>query len=313
MTDKNVIDEQFYTNAIRVQNRIGNTPLLDLKNPLANNQEVKIYAKAEWVNPGGSVKDRPAFNMVFEGIKSGQLTSDKFLLDATSGNTGIAYAMLGAAIGFKVLLAVPENVSPERKHILKAYGADVIYTDPAMSSDGAIIKAKELYRKNPEKYFFPDQYNNDHNWKAHFNNTAKEIWEQTNGNVTHIIAGLGTSGTCMGTGRGLKKYNNQVQVVAVQPDSPFHGLEGMKRMDSSIVPGFYHKDFPDIHLEIQTEEAYNQVNYLAKKEGLLVGISAGAIFQGAIEIAKTIQEGSIVCVFPDSADKYLSENFWSTL
>ncbi len=290
--------------------RIGNTPLLQLHVP-GFEKGVKLFGKAEWTNPGGSVKDRPAYHMVLGGLESGQLTTDKVLIDATSGNTGIAYAMLGAAIGFKVLLVVPENVSVERKHILKAYGAEVIYSDPGLSSDGAILEAKRLYALAPDKYFFPDQYNNPRNWQAHYQTTAVEIWKQTEGRVTHFISGLGTSGTCMGTGKRLKEFNPKVQVIAVEPDSPFHGLEGLKRMDASIVPGIYDRKFPDRHLDVLTEDAYRGVFRLAKTEGILVGISSGAAYHAALQICEEIQEGVVVAVFPDNADKYLSDEFWN--
>jgi cysteine synthase B len=290
--------------------RIGNTPLLELLVP-GFKKNVKLFTKAEWTNPGGSVKDRPAYQMVLGGIESGQFRLGKVLLDATSGNTGIAYAMLGAAIGFKVKLVVPENVSMERKRILSAYGAEVVYSDPNMSSDGAIIEAKRLYEKDPEKYFFADQYNNPHNWQAHYHSTAVEIWKQTEGRVTHFLSGLGTSGTCMGTGRRLKEFNPKIQVIAVEPDSPFHGLEGLKRMDSSIVPGIYDKNFPDQHRSVLTEDAYRAVFHLASTEGLLVGISSGAVYHAALQLCEELDESIVVIIFPDNADKYLSEKFWS--
>jgi cysteine synthase B len=290
--------------------RIGNTPLIQLHVP-GFEKKVTLFGKAEWTNPGGSVKDRPAYHMVLGGIESGQLTPDKVLLDATSGNTGIAYAMLGAAIGFKVKLVVPENVSVERKHILSAYGAEVVYSDPGLSSDGAILEAKRLHALAPDKYFFPDQYNNPRNWQAHFQTTAVEIWKQTEGRVTHFISGLGTSGTCMGTGKRLKEFNPKIQVIAVEPDSPFHGLEGLKRMDASIVPGIYDKNFPDRHVDVLTEDAYRSVFRLAKTEGLLVGISSGAAYHAALQVCEEIEEGAVVVVFPDNADKYLSDEFWN--
>jgi cysteine synthase B len=293
-----------------VGSRIGNTPLLELQISEFK-KNVRLFGKAEWTNPGGSVKDRPAYHMVLGGFESGQFLPDKVLLDATSGNTGIAYAMLGAAIGFKVKLVLPENVSQERKHILNAYGAEVIYSDPNMSSDGAILETKRLYAQDPEKYFFPDQYNNPLNWQAHYHSTAVEIWKQTEGHVTHFVSGLGTSGTCMGVGRRLKEFNPKIQIIAVEPDSAFHGLEGLKRMDASIVPGIYEKSFPDQHRDVLTEDAYRAVFHLASTEGLLVGISSGAAYHAAIKVCEEIEEGMVILVFPDNADKYLSDKFWS--
>lgn len=297
-------------NAEKLRPRIGNTPLINIPLPEDCSPNVLLHAKAEWYNPAGSVKDRPAFNMVWDGLVSGKLFPGKTLLDATSGNTGIAYAMMGAAIGFPVHLVVPENVSPERKKILHAYGAKVTYSDPALSSDGAIMLAQKLIAENPSDYYFPDQYNNPKNWEAHYQGTAMEIWEQTNHQITHFIAGLGTSGTCMGCGKKLKELNPDINILAMQPDSPFHGLEGLKRMDSAIKPGIYDEHLPDGQLEVETESAYLGVSYLARHVGLMVGISSGAAFYAAYELCRSLKKGTVVCIFPDNADKYLSEEFW---
>ena len=291
---------------------VGNTPLIRLRRVTADlPPTVKIYGKAEWYNPGGSVKDRPALNMIESGERSGALTPDKVILDATSGNTGIAYAWIGAAKGYKVKLALPSNASEERKKILAAYGVDLVLTDPGAGSDGAILKAKEIYQANPELYFYPDQYSNPANWKAHYNTTAVEIYEQTEGQVTHFVTGLGTSGTCMGVGRRLRQYNPAVQIVAMQPDSPFHGLEGLKHMETAIVPPIYDAHVPDRQIEIGTEAAQQMVKQLARLEGLLVGISAGANVLAALTVARELEAGTIVTVLCDSADKYLSDRFWT--
>jgi cysteine synthase B len=293
-----------------ILDRIGHTPLLRLDNIARGLDSIEIYAKAEWFNPGGSVKDRAALNMILEGERAGRLTPEKTIIDATSGNTGIAYAMIGAAKGYKVKLCLPDNASIERKRILRAYGAELILTDPLLGSDGAILEARRLYAENPERYFYPDQYNNSANWQAHYKTTAVEIYEQTGGHITHFVAGLGTSGTFMGTGRRLKEYNPEVQLISLQPDSPFHGLEGLKHIASAIVPGIYDSELADANLEVTTEEAYEMVKRLAREEGLLVGISSGAATAGALRVARQVKSGVIVVIFPDGGDKYLSERFW---
>lgn len=289
---------------------VGNTPLLRLLH-LTPNREVEIYAKAEWFNPGGSVKDRPALNMIFEGERSGRLDPTKVILDATSGNTGIAYAWIGAARGYRVKLALPKNASEERKRILAAYGAELVLTSPLEGSDGAIKEARRLYAENPEMYFYPDQYNNAANWRAHYETTGLEIWEQTNERVTHFVAGLGTSGTFIGVSRRLKELNPAIRTISFQPDSPFHGLEGLKHMATAIVPGIYDPSIADENYEISTEEAHYWTRELGRREGLLVGISAGAAVACALKVAHKIKGGGIVVtVFPDAGDKYLSERFW---
>lgn len=289
---------------------IGNTPLICLKHIRPRNPKVEIYGKCEWANPGGSVKDRPALNMILDGERSGKLTPGKILLDATSGNTGIAYAMIGAARGYPVHLCLPANANEERKLLLRAYGAHLIVTDPRLSSDGAILKARELYAAEPDRYFYPDQYNNPANWQAHYFTTAPEIWAQTQGRITHFVAGLGTSGTFMGTGRRLKELNPAVRLVAFQPDAPFHGLEGMKYMPTSIVPGIYDPTLADENREIGTEEAHCMVKRLAREEGLLVGISAAASILCALRVANELEEGVVVTILCDSGTRYLSEQFW---
>jgi cysteine synthase B len=286
---------------------------LRLKRVTAGLPDVQVLAKAEWANPGGSVKDRAASNIVNEALKAGKLGAGKTLLDSTSGNTGIAYAMLGAAYGIPITLCMPSNVSKERKRILSAYGATVIYTDPGEGSDGAIRKAQEIAAAEPDKYYYADQYSNDANWRAHYRNgTADEIWQQTAGRVTHFVAILGTSGTFVGTSRRLKELNSQIRCISLQPDSPFHGIEGTKHMESSIVPKIYDAGIADAELGIETEAAYTMAKRLAREEGLLVGVSAAAALVGALQVAREVPAGSIVVtIFPDSGDKYLSEHFWS--
>jgi cysteine synthase B len=288
---------------------VGNTPLLRLRN-IVTSSKVEIYAKAEWFNPGGSVKDRPALNMILDGESSGKLEPGKIILDATSGNTGIAYAWIGATRGYKVKLAVPQNASEERKRILRSYGAELVLTNPLEGSDGAIREARRLYAESPDLYFYPDQYNNPANWRAHYETTALEIWEQTSGRITHFVAGLGTSGTFVGTARRLKELNREIKTISFQPNSPFHGLEGLKHMDSAIVPGIYDPSIADADLEISTESAHEYTRLLGKREGLLVGVSSGAAVACALAVAKDIESGVIVTVFPDGGDKYLSERFW---
>jgi S-sulfo-L-cysteine synthase (O-acetyl-L-serine-dependent) len=295
--------------------RIGNTPLLLVDAFTREFPGVTILGKAEWHNPGGSVKDRAAANIVATARRSGQLASGKILMDATSGNTGIAYAMLGAAEGFPVTLCMPENVSRERKQILQAYGAQIVYTDPADGSDGAIRRARELAAQHPEKYFYADQYSNDANWQAHYQTTANEIWRQTQGRVTHFVSMLGTSGTFMGTTRRLKELNPQIQCISLQPDSSFHGIEGAKHMASAIVPKIYDPALADRNIEISTEDAYAMARQLARNTGLLVGISSAAAVVGcltiACELTKQGQEAVIVTILCDSGEKYLSERFWT--
>jgi S-sulfo-L-cysteine synthase (O-acetyl-L-serine-dependent) len=287
---------------------VGNTPLIRLGRVVESVAPVEIYAKAEWFNPGGSVKDRPALNMILEGERSGQLNPGKIILDASSGNTGIAYGMIGASRGYKVKLCLPANAGPERKHILRAYGVELVLTDPAQSTDGAIMKAREIYAANPEVYFYPDQYNNEANWKAHYETTGPEILLQTGGRLTHF--GLGTTGTFMGTSRRLKEYDPSIRVISFQPDSGFHGLEGLKHLPTAIVPGIYDAALADENLWITTEDAYRMVRRLAAEEGLLVGISSGAALVACLKVAQRLKAGKIVTVFPDSGDKYLSEKFW---
>jgi cysteine synthase B len=293
--------------------RIGNTPLLRLASVTRGLRGVEVLGKAEWCNPGGSVKDRAAANIVAEATRLGNFGPGKILLDSTSGNTGIAYAMIGAAQGFPVTLCMPENVSTERKRILQAYGANIIYTDPAEGSDGAIRYARELYAGDPDKYFYADQYSNDANWRAHYIGTANEIWQQTQGRVTHFVSMLGTSGTFVGTTRRLKELNPRVQCISLQPDSAFHGIEGAKHMESAIVPKIYDAELADENIEISTEASYKMVKRMAREEGLLVGISSGAAVVGCMEVASRLKKGQpavIVTVLCDSGDKYLSERFW---
>jgi cysteine synthase B len=295
--------------------RIGNTPLLRLEKIAAELPEVQILGKAEWHNPGGSVKDRAAANIIRQAEREGKLAQGKILLDATSGNTGIAYAMICAAKKIPVTLCVPSNASLERKRILKAYGANVIWTDPGEGSDGAIRKAQELVAAEPEKYFYADQYSNDANWQAHYHGTANEIWEQTAGQITHFVATLGTSGTFVGVSRRLRELNPRIQCISLQPDSPFHGLEGLKHMATAIVPRIYDPTLADEDRGISTEDAYAMVRRLGREEGMLVGISSGAAVVGALQVARDHvasggKDGVIVTILCDSADKYLSERFW---
>jgi cysteine synthase B len=293
--------------------RIGNTPLLRVERIASDLPNIELLGKAEWVNPGGSVKDRAASNIVAEGRASGKFGPGKTLLDSTSGNTGIAYAMIAAAQGFPVTLCMPENVSVERKRILHAYGANIIYTDPGDGSDGAIRKARELYAAEPEKYFYADQYSNDANWRAHYHGTANEIWQQTQGRVTHFVSMLGTSGTFVGNARRLKELNPKIRCISLQPDSPFHGIEGAKHMASAIVPKIYDASLADEDIGIATEDAYAVAKRLAREEGLLVGISAAAAVVGCLQVARKLKKGEravFVTILCDSGDKYLSERFW---
>ena len=297
-----------------VVGRIGNTPLIAFDALTRELPAVRLLGKAEWYNPGGSVKDRAAANIVTEARRAGKLGPGKILLDSTSGNTGIAYAMLGAALGFPVTLCVPENVSVERKRILQAYGANIIFTDPGEGSDGAIKIARQLAEGRPDLYFYADQYSNDANWRAHYLTTANEIWEQTEGGVTHFVSMLGTTGTFVGTTRRLKELNPHVHCISLQPDSAFHGIEGAKHLPSAIVPRIYDSSLADENIEIATEAAYAMARRLAREHGLLVGVSAAAAVAGCLQVAEGLkknQAATIVTVLCDSGDKYLSERFWS--
>jgi len=292
---------------------IGNTPLLSFKRVAQSVAPVQVLAKAEWYNPGGSVKDRAALAMILDGERRGLLNKNKTLIDATSGNTGIAYAMIGAERGYHVKLALPKNASPERKQTLLAYGAELIMTDPGEGTDGAQRYVKQLVDMNPERYFYPDQYNNDANWRAHYETTAMEIWRQTEGQVTHFVAGVGTSGTFMGVTRRLKELNPAIQCICMQPDSPLHGLEGMKHMQTALVPGIYDAGIADEQMETSTEDAHKMCLRLAREEGVLVGVSSGANLSAAMRTAERLKEGVVVTIFCDSASKYLSESFWQEM
>ena len=289
---------------------VGNTPLLRLRHIRPRNPRVEVFAKAEWYNPGGSVKDRPALNMILAGERSGDLVPGKTILDATSGNTGIAYAMIGAACGYRVRLCLPRNANEERQRLLKAFGAELELTDPREGSDGAIIRAREMYADSPGTYFYPDQYNNPANWQAHYHSTGPEIWRQTEGRISAFVAGLGTSGTFTGVGRYLREKAPHVKLVSHQPDSPFHGLEGLKHMDSAIVPGIYDSTLADETREMATEPAYDMVKRLAREEGVLVGISSAANLLAALDVAEDLDEGVVVTIFCDNGDRYLSDRFW---
>lgn len=291
---------------------VGNTPLIRLQRVTSRLAPgVEVYGKAEWFNPGGSVKDRPALNMILEGERSGRLDASKTILDATSGNTGIAYAWIAARRGYRVKLALPLNASEERKRILRAYGVELVLTDPTRGSDGAIETARELYSQSPDQYFYPDQYSNTANWQAHYLTTGVELYQQTQERITHFVAGLGTSGTCMGVGRRLKEYNPRIEIIAMQPDSPFHGLEGLKHMETALVPAIYDQHLPDRQVEVSTEAAQRMVKRLAREEGLLVGISSGANVVAALSVAEQLTSGLVVTILCDGADKYMSERFWS--
>ncbi len=292
---------------------VGNTPLIRLRNVTRGLPEgVEVWAKAEYTNPGGSVKDRAALAMILAGERSGELTSDKTIIDATSGNTGIAYAMLGAARGYRVTLALPKNASKARKQILNRFGAEIIETDPLEATDGAQRLVRELVAKAPDNYFYPDQYNNEANWKAHYATTANEIWWQTNGRVTHFVAGLGTTGTFVGTTRRLKELNPQLQAISIQPASPLHGLEGLKHLETAIVPGIYDDTLADSNVFVDTEAGQAMTRRLAREEGLFVGPSSGANVHSAIETAKTLNgEGVLVTILCDGGGKYLDEDFWN--
>jgi cysteine synthase B len=295
--------------------KIGNTPLVRLDRIAKGLRAIEIYAKAEFLNPGGSVKDRPALAMIEDGERRGLLTPDRIILDATSGNTGIAYAMIAAARGYRVRLCLPRNASVERQRILRAYGAELVLTDPAEGSDGAIRECRRIYAEAPERYFYPDQYNNPANWRAHFRTTGAEIIRQTRGRVTHFVAALGTSGTFVGVSRRLRRDVPGVECWAVQPASPFHGIEGVKHMETALVPGIWDPALADGILRVETEQAYEMTRRLAREEGLLVGISSGANVAAALELAHRLQaEGKpavIVTVLCDDGQKYLSEEFWN--
>jgi cysteine synthase B len=299
---------------IRLLDRIGNTPLLRLGRTVESLPHAEFYAKAEWFNPGGSVKDRPAYSMIREGERTGALTPGKIILDATSGNTGIAYAMIGAALGYRVKLCLPTSASPERKHILHAFGVEIVYTPGDEGTDGAIRRVREIYESDPAKYFYPDQYGNPANPAAHYNTTAPEIWRQTQGRITHFVAGLGTSGTFVGAARRLKELNPAIRCVSFQPDSSFHGLEGLKHMATAIVPRIYDPHLADEDIAVHTEDAHELVRRLAREEGILAGVSSGAALWACMHVARKLpptERPVIVTVFPDSGEKYLTEQFWS--
>jgi S-sulfo-L-cysteine synthase (O-acetyl-L-serine-dependent) len=310
-----VIEKDFRATEISkvfLEAAIGNTPLIRLRNVTKHLPAgIEVYAKAENMNPGGSVKDRAALAMIIAGERSGKLTRDKTILDATSGNTGIAYAMIGAARGYRVTLALPKNASPARKRILKLHGAEIIETDRLGGTDGAQMVARELIEKYPDKYFYPDQYNNPANWQAHYSTTAPEIWWQTHGRVTHFIAGLGTTGTFVGTTKRLKEFNPFLQAVSMQPDSPLHGLEGMKHLETAIVPGIYDPGIADDSTTVATEEAQAMTRRLAREEGLFVGVSSGANVHAAVRLAESLESDAvIVTIFCDGGSKYLEDPFW---
>ncbi len=290
--------------------RIGNTPLVEIRK-IFRSSKVRIFAKCEWFNPGGSVKDRAGARMVQKAEESGLLTPEKTILDATSGNTGIALAMIGALRGYQVELAMPENVTAERKGVLASYGARIHLTSPMDGSEGAIVKARELAAADPDKFFYTDQYSNPANWEAHFYGTSREIHRQTGGEITHFVAGIGTSGTFVGTSRGLKALDPTIQVVSFIPESPLHGLEGLKHIPTAMVPAIYDPDLADIETEVATEDAYTMARRMSLEEGLFVGPSSAAALVAAMEVAANIHSGTIVTVFPDSGVKYVSEDFWS--
>ena len=289
---------------------IGKTPLLRLARLGSDLPGVEIYAKAEFQNPGGSVKDRAAASILRAAEESGRLRPGGIILDATSGNTGIAYAMIAAARGYRLKLCVPGNVTTERLRTLRAYGADLVVTNPMEGTDGAIREARRLHAEAPDKYFYADQYNNDANWRAHYETTAVEILEQTDGRVTHFVAGLGTSGTFVGTGRRLRAFRHDIKLISVQPESPLNGIEGLKHMETAIRPGIYDSSLADEDLRVSTERAFALTRKLATEEGLLVGVSSGAALAATLDVAARIREGVIVTIFPDSGTRYLSEEFW---
>jgi cysteine synthase B len=285
---------------------IGNTPLIEIRQMTRHLKGVRFFAKAEWLNPGGSVKDRAGLKIIEDGERSGQLTREKIILDSTSGNTGIAYAMIGAIKGYRVELAIPANLSEERKRMLLAYGASLIYTDPLQGSDGALLEAQRIYESNPGRYFKADQYNNSSNWRAHYETTGAEIFRQTGGRVTHFVAGVGTGGTLVGAGRRLKEFGSHIRVFGVQPDNGFHGIEGLKNIETAICPRIYDESILDGTFFVRTEDAYATAIRLAREEGLLVGSSSGAAFWAALKLAESIDFGVIVTVFPDGGDRYFT-------
>ncbi len=289
---------------------VGNTPLVPLARVAADVRPVQVYAKAEWANPSGSVKDRPAREIILEAERAGKLRPGVTLLDATSGNMGIAYAMLCSARGYRTKLVLPQNASPERKTILRAYGAELVFSSPLENTDGAIRAAREIASAEGDRVYYADQYSNPANWRAHYRTTGVEIWEQTRGSVTHFVAGLGTSGTFVGVGRRLRECNPGVRLITVQPDGPLHGLEGLKHYETAMIPSIYDETLADDQLVVSTEEAYAMVKRLAREEGLFVGVSAGAAAAAAIKVAATLREGIVVTVLPDAGFKYLSERFW---
>ncbi|NJC97173.1 MAG: cysteine synthase family protein [Anaerolineae bacterium] len=293
---------------------VGNTPLLPLRRLSRSlSPRVQVFAKAEWFNPGGSVKDRPALNIIQTALANGDLVDGKRLLDSTSGNMGISYATFGAALGIPVTIVIPANASPERMAILKSLGAELVLTDPLEGSDGAILKARELAEEQPSRYWYANQYNNPANWEAHYKSTGPEIVYQANAQVTHFVAGLGTSGTLTGTGRYLREHIPGVKIISIQPDAPFHGLEGLKHMPSAIKPGIYAESLAGSNFEVQTEAAHEMVKRLAREEGLFVGISSGAAAVVALRVASQLEEGVVVTVFPDAGYKYLSDkSLWES-
>jgi len=304
------VDERL-DGSVSITDLVGNTPLIELKKLAAHLKTARVFGKAEYMNPAGSVKDRPALNMLLKGIESGQLTPDKTILDSTSGNTGIAYAMIGAALGYKVKLVMPGNVSMERRAIVKMYGAETVLSSAFDGSDGAILKAREIYASDPDRYFKPDQYNNEANPEAHYKGTGPEIWRQTEGHITHFLATLGTSGTLMGTSRYLKEVNPDVHVTAIEPDSAMHGIEGLKHMATSILPGIYNPDIADSHIGCATEDAYDMQLRLAEEEGIFVGFSAGAAVFCALQLAERLdkegRDATIVTILCDRGDRYLTQ------
>jgi len=286
---------------------VGHTPLLLIQGA---GKDVQLYAKAEWANPSGSVKDRPAARIILEAERSGDLRPGKIILDATSGNTGIAFAMIGASRGYRVMLCIPNNANIERKKMLQAYGAELVFTDPMEGADGAVREAQRIVRSNPQRYFYADQYNNPANWRAHYDTTAPEIIAQTDGRITHFVAGIGTSGTFVGTGRRLREFRRDIRLIAVQPDSPLHGVEGLKHLASASVPGIYEPALADEVMSVSTEEAYAMVRRLATEEGLLVGVSSGANVVAALRTVERIAGGVVVTILCDGGIRYLSERFW---
>jgi len=299
-----------------VVDRIGRTPLFRLERIGVEFPTVSFFAKAEWFNPGGSVKDRAAYSMIRDGERRGALRRGKVILDATSGNTGIAYAMIGAALGYPIKLCLPSSASDERKQILRNYGVEIVFTPGDEGTDGAIRRVREIYESDPAKYFYPDQYSNPANPGAHYSGTAPEVWEQTAGRITHFVAGLGTTGTFVGSTRRLKEFNPKIRCVSVQPDCGFHGLEGLKHLPTALVPAIYDSSLADENIEVRTEDAHLMVKRLAREEGILTGVSSGAAFWATFDLARRLPPGELavmVTIFPDSGERYLSDRFWSEL